>query len=1698
MVKKGKDKDVVADFFGDDVDWLDDEAEDAPGNAPPAPPKAPADVAAADATPSAPAVEAPSAGLGRVAALGNAPTLVFSTVPTLPPTPIERLMPPSERAAAAPAPTPALTPETEGSGAQGHAHTDPDIEAFGDAFEDQVPATPLVRTVEPAPLRMRVGATPEPVSRATTGPARRRPSLPALDLDDGPATWRAAAAGLVAEAAVSEVDSRGSLLVAAARVHADRLKDGHAAVALFRDAVDAGVATVDILGEGAASAALHGEGFDALAWLERRSPLLTGVARAENDVDSALLALRVARRPDQAEALLCSALAADSTDWRAAQLLRDLAAERGDIGAMVDAMAQMATMVDGDVAAEVVVDRARALEDLGRAGEALADWRTAVALRPHSLVTRAGLMGALLQDPGGMALQLRSLAESDGQGAADAWVAASEMYAAAGDEQAAVDAMGRAVAAGHASLDGEWQARRVAAEPAVLRTWLGSRASQDAHVAYRLAAFEEREGDQAAAAQAYARASIKGGLPALDGVLRGLVTAGDVDGERAHHLARLEAGYDESLARVRLAELANGGSEAWQALALLDGPLGRLGARMARTCALRQGENALVANAWREWGQQHRSAGVAYAGAVAVPVVGDLDALLGVLLVDAAFEPALDAVLAWGAPGQRLDALLRALGDVSGDESPGLAWLAAALARTLRPELANDLLERAASGGLECAASWARVWANGSRAADAWRSVATRSRGDEAVWAWYAVAVADAQRPEGLDAVSTVLTLSPQHSGALDLRAAWQASHTDPALTLAALAADERLGLTGTLRAMALALRLGQPDVVGRVGARLAAAGHRHRVAAVLAAAAGHGDVALDLLPADAFADRADWLEFGLGRAHEALAAVKALPEAGEVWTSLSLIRLGGRCGDLDARRTGLRRLVSDERAPTCVRAACSSWLAAEGDGGSSQVAALWRAVRELRPGAIGAAVRERDARIAAVDVPGVEALFADVWPDDAMGLVRALDRLGVVDGLAERVIAVSSTVGAGDPQEIAWCFEAEPILARLGAWSALMTVYQRRAELSFDEANVAELDRRRRWVLREKLADTEAAWTFYQHLHLEHPDDRDVTEALARIAAKRGETARAVQFLSDLARGSSGPAESARLMCRIGDAWLQGGDPAAARQAWFDALDHCPDDRMALTSLKQLAEAEGDDVARIAVLQREGALLAGEARASVLREVAMLQSRGASPQEAMDAWRSVLDAQPDDAVALRRVWDLAIEARDGHAMLAVADPLLQRLPEGAERSQVCATLGAEAERQGDADAAQRWNEAAITGPAPHAGAAAALEAVHRVRLDNAGIARALTALARATEGDDRVAALHRLAVHEIDARLDKDAAVAVYERILEESPDDAVALRVVVSQLYEQGRYDRVLDLGLRLEGQLADPDADDFDGRLEVTNFLFQMGDVLRRSGRIEDAIARHERTLAMNGGHLATLEAVAPLYAARQDWASAEKAFRQLIQLSGGRGERAKIASWYVQLATIEGELGRADKAQKRFEKALEIFPNFAPALKGLTILDEQRGDWSSALTRYNLIIGGAARSSDEVIDAYMSKGRLLDERLARPDKAQEHFERSLEFEANQPNAYLRLAELAMRREDYAQAAQLAETALHLNDAAGVDGIRAMLLAVAATGLAVGGNEPEATRVFSEAAGLDPELGEALGERPAGDPERVRVALRSRLPR
>jgi tetratricopeptide (TPR) repeat protein len=315
--------------------------------------------------------------------------------------------------------------------------------------------------------------------------------------------------------------------------------------------------------------------------------------------------------------------------------------------------------------------------------------------------------------------------------------------------------------------------------------------------------------------------------------------------------------------------------------------------------------------------------------------------------------------------------------------------------------------------------------------------------------------------------------------------------------------------------------------------------------------------------------------------------------------------------------------------------------LLEEAGASEDALASLWTAFRtDPRPG--HAADGLRRLLVAARNADGIRELYAALGASNAAGLGDALEDAGDPAG----AIAAWRDQFGSAASKLPWSVRLEHALGVQGEWKQVFELLQARVADATPETR-AEIAAQSRWLLAEKLAETDEAWDFYRQLHAASPEDTEVLEALARIAGARGETALAVQYLDGLAGRAQAPRDAARYSRRTAEALELAGDTDGARAALTRALDALPDDQEALAGLRRLAEVAGDWQGVVGVLARQAALSAGRAQVDRFAEIARLwEDKLTDRAVAADAWRKVLDLAPDDAAFQARAAASAVPHR--------------------------------------------------------------------------------------------------------------------------------------------------------------------------------------------------------------------------------------------------------------------------------------------------------------------------------------------------------------------------------------------------------------------------------------------------------------------
>jgi tetratricopeptide (TPR) repeat protein len=456
--------------------------------------------------------------------------------------------------------------------------------------------------------------------------------------------------------------------------------------------------------------------------------------------------------------------------------------------------------------------------------------------------------------------------------------------------------------------------------------------------------------------------------------------------------------------------------------------------------------------------------------------------------------------------------------------------------------------------------------------------------------------------------------------------------------------------------------------------------------------------------------------------------------------------------------------------------------------------------------------------------------------------------------------------------------------------WTDLVEVLRRRAALSAEPARRAELLARRAQVLLEWLGQAEEAAAGLRHARTILPDDPGLADQLvaALLAAKKGREAAAV--LEGVIARATGSGPGARA---TGDepSVVIAGDLAALwirlAQIRFDELDDAKQARIALDKAMALVPDHPTALAQLARLTR----VADDPAAFVaakLREADAVGDDDARVAALMAAGEALRDQLQDQARA-RTAFERVLALRPYHADATWA-------------------LAGLVEQAGDPDAAARLLEA---------------------RLENDG---------EALPADEKARVLTQLAA------LARGAGVeAVAERRLTEalaaSPAHVPAI-VALADLYgDAARWD---DLATWLEETIAD-DSTNLDDTPGVAAELHRrLAAAFEKQGRDEDA---YQTLLAADRLHRGELLIKLALgenrYKARR-WREASLHLGALATHEAAERYPAEVAQGLYHAALAEIRSLRPEKAPPLYARALELKPNFAPALQAMAEIAMEQGD------------------------------------------------------------------------------------------------------------------------------------------------------------
>ena len=596
--------------------------------------------------------------------------------------------------------------------------------------------------------------------------------------------------------------------------------------------------------------------------------------------------------------------------------------------------------------------------------------------------------------------------------------------------------------------------------------------------------------------------------------------------------------------------------------------------------------------------------------------------------------------------------------------------------------------------------------------------------------------------------------------------------------------------------------------------------------------------------------------------------------------------------------------------------------------------------------------------------------------------------------------------------------------------WNGVLGVLEALQDRAVSKTVRSQIDDQINVVLRDRFIDRVDAKGFFERLHEKEPTNPLALKGLGAIAFREEDYEAAYSHFDELKQHADDDPIKAIAVYHLGRiADVVEGKTEEAAKAYEEALELDSTLTGPLDALLGLHTRNENWQGLVGVLSRQASLARERDKIRIYAEIARVwEEKLENTEVAIKSWNRVMAQDARFLEAYDRLMALYAKTGDHDAQIRIGRSKVEQLPED-RRAQLLYDLGVVAENDiSSEELALGLYEQSSNCPGSHRGSLASLRRLAARRGDWEQVIQLAGREAElVVEPGDRIELYLERAQVRLNKQIDREAACPDFRRVLELDPNNRLALRFFVEYHYDRQAWLEALPVFQAYSPFIEEMDVEeDEDIREEVTLFYFKLGRVLANSDDPSGALGAFNKALELTPTHVPSLREAAPRLMELDDWTNAAKHFRQVLRLLSGFGDRQALDDATLNLGRCELQLGKTEQAMKRFKKILEKSPNDVGALDGMAQVHWHNEDWNTLLSTYNAIIK-YARSAEQVIDAYLMKGDILEEKLGYSDKAALHYEKVLMYDKTNSKAMRRLSEICVVKEDLDKARRWAEVAV-----------------------------------------------------------------------
>ncbi len=400
------------------------------------------------------------------------------------------------------------------------------------------------------------------------------------------------------------------------------------------------------------------------------------------------------------------------------------------------------------------------------------------------------------------------------------------------------------------------------------------------------------------------------------------------------------------------------------------------------------------------------------------------------------------------------------------------------------------------------------------------------------------------------------------------------------------------------------------------------------------------------------------------------------------------------------------------------------------------------------------------------------------------------------------------------------------------------------------------------------------------------------------------------------------------------------------------------------------------------------------------------------APEEAVEAYRKVLEIEEDNLPALHRL-EALYGAQDAAAELVqIYERLVPLQPE--REAELKLRIGElyETKLERDEDAIAIYQDLLTTNPNNRE----ALDRLMGLLFENKDIDR-LTELFEArlmvASSPAEKAELHqRLAVLYADFKGNREQAALQYRQLLDIDPDNLEAFRAIEGLYEADGRWEDLLEV---LERHVTFEPSDDAKAAL-LLKAAFIYRDNL---ADIDNAIRMFERVVGQQPSHREALDALEALYRQSEQWEQAAGTLDRKLAIVADPTEAVQLRHRRGQL--LLQQIGDAGRAVLEFRQAFALNPSYLPAAHDLVEALGATGAWPEQVKVLAEIVKRSELERDKAA-AYCRMATVYHKQLRDIEGAVDAYERALEIIPDYADGVQALAQLYIDEGQWARAMPL----------------------------------------------------------------------------